>query len=165
VLVVLRHGRAESFAAEDHQRRLTDRGRASALAAGRWLAQEGLVPTYALVSSARRTQATWTAVAQGAGTSLAPQVQDAAYTANADTAVDLLRAAPEDAEVVVYVGHNPTAATLAHLLDDGEPDPDAFRSLSSGFPPAALAVLEVPVPWADLAAGTSHLAAFHVGGQ
>ena len=48
--------------------------------------------------------------------------------------------------MVMFVGHNPTAASLAHLLDDGDPDPDAFRAMSAGFPPAALAVLEVPRP-------------------
>ena len=64
---------------------------------------------------------------------------------------------------MLYVGHNPTAASLAHLLDDGDPDPDAFRAMSAGFPTAALAVLEVPVPWAELAAATGHLIAFHVG--
>lgn len=162
---MLRHGRAESFAEEDHERRLTQRGREGASAVGRWLASEGLVPTYALVSSAVRTRSTWEAVAEAAGARIEPQVEDAAYSANADTAVDLLRGAPDDAEIVLYVGHNPTAATLAHLLDDGGPDPDAFRALSAGFPPAALAVLEVQVPWSELAAGAAHLAAFHVGGE
>ena len=51
---------------------------------------------------------------------------------------------------MVFVGHNPTTAYLAHLLDDGTPDPDAFRAMSEGFPAAALAVLEVHVDWADL---------------
>ena len=77
--------------------------------------------------------------------------------------IDVLRGAPEDAAVVAYVGHNPTAASLAHVLDDGEPDPAAFRAISAGFPAAAMAVLEVAVPWADLDAGTAHLLDFHVG--
>lgn len=165
LLVVLRHGKAESFAEEDHRRRLTDRGLNDARAAGAWLAEQQLVPTHALVSSALRTRSTWEAVATGSRASVQPEVADAAYAADVDTAVDLLRASPEDAEVVLFVGHNPTTATLAHLLDDGDPDPDAFRSLSAGFPPAALAVLSVGVAWADLAAGTGHLVAFHVGGQ
>lgn len=163
--MVLRHGKAESFAEEDHRRSLTDRGRHDAEAAGVWLAEHDLVPTHALVSSAVRARSTWEAVATGSRATAEPEVADAAYAADADTAVDLLRASPEDAEVVLIVGHNPTAATLAHLLDDGDPDPDAFRSLSAGFPPAALVVLSVGVAWADLAAGTCHLVAFHVGGQ
>ena len=51
----------------------------------------------------------------------------------------------------------PTSSTTA------SPDPQAFRRMARGFPPVALAVLEVPVPWADLDPATAHLAAFHVG--
>ena len=92
-----------------------------------------------------------------------PEVDGSLYSADPSTVIDVLRGAPEDAAVVVYVGHNPTAASLAHVLDDGEPDPTAFRAVSEGFPAAAMAVLEVPVPWADLDAGTAHLVDFHVG--
>jgi phosphohistidine phosphatase len=70
---------------------------------------------------------------------------------------------PTDAQVVIFVGHNPTAASLVHHLDDGDPAPDAFRALARGFPPGALAVLEVGVPWSELGNATGHLAAFHVG--
>lgn len=163
VLVVMRHGKAESFAPEDHRRGLTERGQRDAGEAGAWLAAQGLVPTHAFVSSATRARASWAAVAEASGTAAEPLVEDAVFTADTDTALDLLRTTPADAEVVLYVGHNPTAASLVYLLDDGDPDPDAFRSMSAGFPPAAVAVLEVTVPWADLGAATGHLVAFHVG--
>ena len=161
MLVVLRHGRAESFSEDDHDRRLTDRGRRDATAAGEWLEAQGLAPSYAFVSSAVRARDTWEAAVQGAGWTLRGDVQDAVYSADPDSATDVLRTAPSGAEVVLYVGHNPTAASLAHLLDDGTPDVEAFRSLSEGFPPAAVAVLDVEVPWADLGPGTAHLRAFH----
>jgi phosphohistidine phosphatase len=162
--VILRHSKAESFAPEDHRRILTPRGRRDAVAAGRWLAAQGIVPTHVFVSSATRARDTWEGVAEGSGTEVEAQVEDAVYSADADSAVDLLRTTPEDAEVVLYVGHNPTAASLAHLLDDGNPDPEAFRAMSAGFPPSALAVLEVEVPWAQLGEAAGHLVAFHVGG-
>ena len=63
--------------------------------------------------------------------------------------------------MVLYLGHNPTVASLAHLLDDGDPDSESFRAMSAGFPTAAIAVLEIPVPWADLDVATGHLVAFH----
>ncbi len=159
----MRHGKAEPYSDEDHRRRLTERGHRDAAAAGAWLAVHGFVPTHALVSSATRTRQTWRAVAEGSGSTAEPAVQDAVYTATADSALDLLREVPADAEVVLYVGHNPTAASLAHLLDDGDPDPGAFRALSAGFPTCALAVLEVSVPWSEVGASTGHLVAFHVG--
>lgn len=162
MLVVMRHGRAEAFAQEDHRRTLTDRGLRQATAAGKWLAARELVPTQAFVSSATRARQTWEALVAGSGTPTEARVEDAVYSADTYSALDVLRDAPTDAEVVLYLGHNPTAASLAHLLDDGDPDPAAFRSMSAGFPTAAIAVLEISVPWADLDAATGHLIAFHV---
>jgi phosphohistidine phosphatase len=157
----MRHARAESFAPEDHRRRLTDRGRREARAAGEWLAAYDAVPTHAFVSSAVRARESWTAFVEGCGCTVEPRVEDTVYSANPDTAIDLVRTAPEDADVVLYLGHNPTAASVAHLLDDGDPDPEAFRAMSAGFSAGALAILEIGVPWADLGEGTGHLAAFH----
>ena len=157
----MRHGKAEAFAESDHRRKLTARGRQQSTAAGEWLAAAGIVPTHAFVSSAARTRQTWEALVTGNGTTADPRVDDAVDAADPDSAVELLRSSPADAEVVLYLGHNPTAASLAHLLDDGDPDSGAFRSLSAGFPTSAIAVLEIPVPWADLDAATGHLIAFH----
>ncbi len=159
----MRHGKAEAFASEDHRRRLTERGVREVLAAGQWLNEQGLVPTHAFVSSAERTRETWANLVAVTGAAIGPVIDDAIYTADPDTVLDILRAAPEDAEVVLYVGHNPTAASLAHLLDDGAPDPEAFRAMSAGFPTSALAVLEVSVHWSELDAATARLVGFYPG--
>ena len=159
----MRHGKAEQFAAEDHLRRLTERGAREVYGAGEWLAEQGFSPTHAFVSSSVRTQDTWEGLVAATGSSVAPVVDDAIYTAGPERALDILRSTPADAEVVLYVGHNPTAASLAHLLDDGDPDPEAFRKMSAGFPPSALAVLEVRVPWAELDAAAARLVAFYDG--
>jgi phosphohistidine phosphatase len=163
LLVIMRHGKAESFAPEDHRRRLTERGVREVRGAGQWLAEEGLVPTYAFVSSAIRTQDTWENLVATTGTRIDPVIDDAIYTAGPESALDILRSTPEDAEVVLYVGHNPTAASLAHLLDDGEAEPDAFRAMSAGFPTSAMAVLDVQVPWAELDAASARLVGFYPG--
>jgi phosphohistidine phosphatase len=157
----MRHGRAESFAPEDHRRQLTERGVREVRAAGHWLVEQDLVPTYALVSSAVRTRDTWAHLVATTGTTTEAVIDEALYAAGPESALDILRATPEEAEVVLCVGHNPTAASLAHLLDDGDADPDAFRAMSAGFPPAAMAVLDVHVPWVELDAATARLVAFH----
>ena len=159
----MRHGRAEAFATEDLHRRLTERGVQEVEGAGRWLAGHGLVPTHAFVSSATRTRDSWEILAATTGSGIEPTVDDAIYAAGPDSALDILRACPEDAEVVLYLGHNPTAASLAHLLDDGDAEPEAFRGMSAGFPPSAIAVLDVHVPWADLDAATARLVGFYGG--
>ncbi len=162
-LLVVRHGTAEAFAPEDDQRRLTARGRREARATGEWLAEQGIVPTHALVSSATRARQTWEEVAAGSGACVAARFEDSVYAADADGALEVLQRAGGEAETLVYVGHNPTAASLPLLIDDGDPDPDAFRRMSPGFPPASVAVLEIAVPWAGLDASTGHLSAFRRG--
>ncbi|MCW2818104.1 MAG: Phosphoglycerate mutase [Marmoricola sp.] len=161
--MVMRHGRAEPYGDEDHRRLLTERGEREARAAGEWLAAQGLLPDHALVSSAARTRATWAQLAAASGSRVQPDFSDEAYAADADTATDLLRAVPPEAGTVLYLGHNPTAASLAVLLDSGDPEPDAFRVVGGGLPTGALAVLEVTVPWSELDTGTSRLVQAHVG--
>jgi phosphohistidine phosphatase len=161
--VVLRHGKAEAYGAEDHARHLISRGTREATQAGAWLAAAGYLPTHAIVSSAARTQETWACVARGSGSVAVPDVSDAVYAASADTAVEILRGAPEDAVVLILVGHNPTVSSLALLLDDGDPEPAALRDLSGGLPTSGAAVFEVGVAWRDLDVGTGRLVACYPG--
>lgn len=158
--MVMRHAKAEQVGPTDFERALAPRGVADAEAAGAWLADLGLDPDFALVSAARRTRETWAAVAAGAGWSLAPTLDEGLYSAGPETALDLLRALPDSVTSVVVVGHNPTMAYLASMLDDGTGDPEHGNALASGFPTSALAVLTFPTPWPDLHSAT--LSAFHV---
>lgn len=162
-LVVIRHAKAESFATTDHERDLTGRGRRDALELGSWLADAGVAPDHVLVSSARRTVATWDFLSRGLRQSPDAEIRDDLYSATPESALDVLREAPEAADVVIIVGHNPTVAYLAHLLDDGEPDQGAFRAMSEGYPTAAATVLEVPGHWSELTERAARITAFHVG--
>lgn len=163
-LVVMRHAKAEQDAPTDHQRPLAPRGRADAADAGRWLAERGVRPAVALVSAALRTTQTWESIAQAAGWDLGPDLDEGLYAADVDTALDVVREVGDDVGCVVLVGHNPTMAQLAHLLDDGDGDVEAGNELATGsFPTSAAAVLTFTGSWADLAAGGASLAAYHVG--
>ncbi len=164
-LIVMRHAKAEPFAATDFERSLTDRGVRAATEAGEHLRERGLVPDLALVSSSQRTRQTWSALAEGAdATDCEVTFEDAAYTGSADVVLEALQAVPPGARTVLFVGHNPTAAFLCHLLDDGAGDPEAVSGLLTGFPPAALAVFEVAVPWTGLGSESGRLVGYHVGG-
>ena len=163
-LIVMRHAKAEPFAASDHARTLTERGLASARDAGAHLRDIGLAPDYAVVSTAVRTRQTWDALVETA--SLADSevsFDDAVFTGSAEVALEVLQAVPKDAETVLFLGHNPTAAFLAHYLDDGEGDPAAVSEMLRGFPPAALVVLDVAVPWSELGSETGTVTDFYVG--
>lgn len=163
-LVVMRHAKAESVASSDHARELTDRGRADAEEAGRWLAGRGVSPDAALVSDAARALQTWEHVATGAGWQCPVDHSAGLYSAGADSVFDLLTETPASVSTLVVLGHNPTMASLAELLDDGDGDADATTALlTRGFPTAGLAVFAVEVPWADLGPGSGRLEAVHVG--
>jgi phosphohistidine phosphatase len=161
-LVVMRHARAEPGGETDHERELAQSGWDDAVDAGRWLAGLGLVPNAALVSSARRTTATWLAVAEGGSFDVEATPSDSLYTASPEAALDLVRETGDEVNALVVIGHNPTIAYLAQLLDDGTGDEEAGREMAVGFPAGALAVFEVAGSWADLDLASVPLVAFHV---
>ena len=64
---------------------------------------------------------------------------------------------------VMVVGHNPTMASLAAILDDGEGDEEAGNEMALGFPTSAVAVFEYDGDWDDLDEASASVVAFHVG--
>ena len=160
-LIVMRHAKAEPFASTDQERVLTDRGHSEAAGAGRWLAEQGVRPGYAVVSTAARTRETWADVARASGAESEVTFDDALYHGGGDEALESLRSVPEDVETVILIGHNPTTAFVAHMLDDGEGDTEAISGLLRGFPPSAVVVFDVEVPWGELAADSGRVTAFY----
>lgn len=162
-LVVLRHAKAEPFAASDHDRALTAHGREDAAAAGRWAVAAGVLPDLVVVSSAVRTQETWTGFAAAYEHRPEGLVDASLYGAGTDAALEIVRGLPDEARTAMLVGHNPTMAYLVHLLDDGGADPALFAQVSAGYPTCALTVLEVPGAWDQVDVGTARIQRFHVG--
>lgn len=162
-LVVVRHAKAEQSAPSDIARRLTDSGVADAVEAGAWLAGRGVRPDAAIVSAAARTEQTWDALCEGAGWDLEATLEEALYEAGTESALDLVRATEEHVATLVLLGHNPTMASLAALLDDGEGDADAGNDISLGFPTCAVAVFSYDGDWDELDEASASAVAFHVG--
>lgn len=161
-LVIIRHAKAEGYAASDVERTLAPRGRDDAKAAGRWLAQHGVTPDVALVSAAVRTRETWQLIAEAAGWRTTAQYDEALYGADEDTVLDLVAATDEEVGTLLLIGHNPTVGMLAQLLDDGEGPAEAVDSLVMGYPTSAVTVFDVAVPWARIGPGSATLQAFEV---
>ncbi|MBA2952828.1 histidine phosphatase family protein [Nocardioides sp. MAH-18] len=159
----MRHSKAEQHGPTDFERPLADRGHRDAAEAGAWLASIGVEPDHALVSAALRTQETWASVSDGAGWTLEPDLDRGLYAAGPETTIDLVRLVPEDATCVVVVGHNPTMAYLAQMLDDGTGDPDAVAAMATDFPTSAVAVFSYDGDWSSLGVAGARLDAFHVG--
>ena len=162
-IVVMRHAKAEQTGATDFERRLAERGHGDAAEAGRWLAAQGVEPELALVSAAVRTQETWDSLADGAGWDLPPELLEGLYSAGTQTALDLLREVDDGITSVMVVGHNPTMASLAAILDDGSGDEEAGNELALGFPTSAVTVFEYDGKWSELDEASASVVAFHVG--
>jgi len=162
-LVVIRHAKAEQAGATDFERALADRGRTDAAALGAWLSAEGVAADHALVSGAVRTRQTWTAIADAAGWGVEPDLDEGLYAAGPETALDILRGAPDESRSLVLIGHNPTVAYLAQLLDDGGGDLAATNEMAMGYPTCAATVLSYDGAWAALGEQSAQVVAFHVG--
>lgn len=159
----MRHAKAQQYAPADHERELVDRGRRDATDAGSWLALHEIECDYALVSSAARAIGTWEAVRKEADWDIDPDIDPSLYAAGPETVLDVIRSLPDDATSVLLIGHNPTMAYLAQLLDDGDGDKDSIAEMGQGFPTSALVVFDYDGAWSDLEMGSARVTGYHVG--
>ncbi|MCJ2084789.1 histidine phosphatase family protein [Methylobacterium sp. E-005] len=159
-LILLRHAKSDRPAGvADHERPLNDRGRQAAPAVGAHLAEAGLRPDLALVSTAQRTRETWEAMAAALGNPETRRHREI-YEASAHQILTVIRSAPDSAGTVIVVGHNPGLGDLASdLAGEG---PRAVRNrLALEFPTAAYVVIEFDTDrWANIAQGQGRLDRF-----
>ncbi|WP_411036495.1 SixA phosphatase family protein [Shinella sp. BYT-45] len=159
-LFLLRHAKsAWPDGVEDHDRPLADRGRRDAPRMGAHMAEAGLQPDFALVSSARRTQETWALVAP----ELEPcpcRTVSAIYEAEPEAILAAIRDAPQGSGRLLVIGHNPGFEDLARLLAPAG-ETDAISRLRTKYPTAGLAVIALAIGrWSEAAPGTGRLEAF-----
>jgi len=152
-LLLLRHAHAEPAAEgqADIDRPLSAQGLAEAEAAGRWLAEQRLLPDRVLCSPARRTRETLEAVLRGIGY-VEQRLVDGIYDASPGTLAELVDEHHE-VERLLVVGHNPGLERLVALMHSGQSGD--YR----GMPPGAVAVLRFPVD-AAVEPGVASLSAF-----
>jgi len=151
-LFLLRHAEADRPAnTPDHLRPLTQRGMQDALAMGGYMAQEGLLPQLAVVSTATRTRGTWEQV-QKQLPGLVPAIfESRVYECQAADILNVIRATAPEHHSLMVVGHNPGMQTLALRLV-GHAVRNAFSRLGHDFPPGALAVVDFELAgWNDIA--------------
>jgi phosphohistidine phosphatase len=159
-LVIFRHAKAVPHgAAPDFERALAERGLNDAAAAGRYLADEQILPDLALVSPSRRTRQTWERAAPPLG-DVPVRFEEAIYDASAPTLLNMARKAPASVRTLVIVGHNPGMAQLARDLV-GHGDRYAFARMKTKYPTSGIAVLDFAVDdWSELAFGGGRLDRF-----
>lgn len=163
-LLIIRHAKSDWGApTSDFDRPLNGRGRRDAPALGKWLAEHNLTVDFAVVSPSARTVATWELIA-GELASVPPvELDSEVYLGSMEEyARAISDHVPADASVVAIVGHSPTCGQLAEWLTAGAGNPEARQRKRAKFPTAAVAQVEVSVPWSELARATGSLVEFAV---
>lgn len=150
VVMLLRHAKTMQAAPgmSDRDRPLLPRGQRDARLMGTAIVGQG-TPDLILVSPARRTRETLSAILATVPASTPVRVVDALYGA-AGTYLDLIAANAGNAARVLVIGHNPTIhATALALAQSGT---RALREeLAVKFPTCALAVSRLDIAdWAEL---------------
>lgn len=156
-LVLLRHAKAvKDDPGGDHARSLSAAGREAAAIAGQRL--RPLLPAGFLLaaSDARRTRET--ALHGFPDLAAAVRLEPAAYAAEAETLLDLIRDFPSDAPAAVLVGHNPGLSELAALLAGQDEARDLAR-VAQGLATADTVVFEIADDWRALKPGTGRVTA------
>ena len=162
-LMLLRHAKSSlaDTGQADLDRPLNERGKRAAVAVGRYMASNNLVPHLVLCSPARRTRETWSLVAGELPAT--PEVLFAAeiYDSGDGTALmECLRHKAGTAQSVLLVGHNPSTGELAQTLI-GTGSGKLRERLEKEYPTAALAVFSFGLGnWESLASGSGSLLRF-----
>lgn len=158
-LILTRHAKSSWGDADldDHSRPLNKRGRASAKAIGRWLADHGHTPGAVLCSDAERTRETWALIADKLVGVPVANYKSTLYLADPETMLAELR--HMTAETVMMVAHNPGSAYMARRLA-AEPHPhEKFHH----YPTASTSVIEFDAAsWADVTWGAGRVVDFVV---
>jgi phosphohistidine phosphatase len=152
-LLLLRHAKSswDDPGLVDHDRPLAPRGRRASRAIRSYLQEHEVPISLVLCSSARRARDTVELVEPGGEL----QIEDGLYGASAGQLLERLRRVPEDADVVMLVGHNPSIEQLALDLavDPGE-------LAGRKYPTGGLAWLSFAGPWDSLGPAGAELTTF-----
>ena len=152
-LYVLRHAKSDwsDSSLRDFDRPLNERGRKAAKTIGKELGKRKISPDLVLASPAVRAKETLERVQHAHGSSF-DIVEDARiYMAEPDALIDLVRSAPDRANRLMIVGHNPGLQQLVlALAKPGELRDEAAEK----FPTAALAGMQFAAEhWSGVAPG------------
>jgi phosphohistidine phosphatase len=160
-LTLLRHAKSDwdDAVQRDFDRPLNNRGRRAARTVGREMKRLGLAFDLCIASPAVRVRETLSEV-EGAFGPLQPSFDERIYLADPGSLLELVRAAPEVANSLLLIGHNPGLEMLTLSL--AAPGVSPMRgAVEAKYPTATLAELSLPIAhWSDLTPGRAQLIRF-----
>jgi phosphohistidine phosphatase len=159
-LTLLRHAKSgwDDTVPRDFDRPLNPKGQRAAQAMGRQMRALGLGFDHVIASPAARVVETLEHVAIGYGSELAPAWDQRVYLASAPTLLEIVGAAPGEAERLLLAGHNPGLEELVLLLVRESPLRD---DVEVKFPTGSLAEIRFDsAAWSGIAPGQGELVRF-----
>jgi phosphohistidine phosphatase len=163
-LYLMRHAKSDwqDPKLDDFDRPLNTRGTRAAPKMGTHLHANLDTPDHVLCSTAKRAATTWQLARPAFDVDIPVTWSDELYLA---TPAELTKAigalAPDAANIVLLIGHNPGLERLAVALSSPDSDSDALGRLKAKFPTAAVAVFECDISaWTDLRPGRGRLTGF-----
>nr|WP_313776479.1 histidine phosphatase family protein [Mycobacterium sp.] len=158
-LLLLRHAKSDyPGGVADHDRPLATRGIREAALAGDWLRSAAPAIDAVLCSTATRTRQTL----ERTGIDAPVRFVDRIYDATPSIVLDEINTVDDDVRTLLVIGHEPVMSGLALGLADDSSDADVVAEIGAKFPTAAVALLQVSMPWRELELGGAQLAQFHV---
>ena len=118
-VILLRHAKSawNTGHQSDHERPLKKRGRKDARRVGRMLARTGQLPDLVLCSTAVRARQTLEEVVEGGDwPPVETELTDALYEAMPEAVLSAIQRAPDEAGVLLLVGHDPAWSDVAGRL-------------------------------------------------
>lgn len=161
-LILMRHAKSSWNHPEldDHARPLNQRGRAAAKTMANWFVTEEIIPDYALVSDAVRTQETWEIVSDSIGSSPEADISRELYLAAPQTMLAAVQSTPADANTLMLIAHQPGTSILASILADGTESDDCKQAYQH-YPTAGVSVFQFEIEtWNQLGAGSGKFIRF-----
>ncbi len=161
-IFLLRHAKSswDDDSLPDHDRPLSERGRAAAPRIGAYMRGADYLPDLVLCSTSTRTRRTLDAVLSELGVEPAIEFHEELYLAAPSEMLDLVRSVPDTVEAVLLVGHNPGTGMLAVALS-GDGLPERIYQMRAKFPTTGLAIIELSVDrWKDVVGGCGTLKEF-----
>lgn len=155
-LCLLRHAKSDwsDPSSDDFNRSINARGAKSAAFMANYIAHSPYRPDYVICSSARRAMQTCAPLVAELGASVPVDYRDVLYHAMPDMLLSEAKAAPDSADTLLIIAHNPGLVLLAMGLAR-DPDDGVAARVANGLPTGGFIVFEFPQAqhWSDLAEG------------
>ena len=162
-LCLMRHAKSDwsDPSSDDFDRPINARGTKTAEFMAHYITHCAYRPDYVLCSSARRASQTCAPLSAQLGTSVPVKYREILYHAMPDVLLAQAQEAPDDAETLLIVAHNPGLVLLAMALSN-DPDDEVSTRVANGVPTGGFIVFEFPDArhWADIAEGQGNTVFF-----